>query len=154
MQNFLERVNAVAVGRGIGFAIGIAQTKETPDSPEAWVDFCLSAAREAHQAAMESPPRVTLGPVATLLLEIAEEEIDRDPPIDHKAAEAGAHNAARIAYRCCMPKLTGRRMTQAYIACVAAGVQYAYFSGAEATSLLYTAQLALAAYPHRRAKRG
>lgn len=65
-----------------------------------------------------------------------------------------AHHAALVAFRACMPKLTGRRTTQAYIACVATGVQRGYFTGSESKALLYTAQLALSAYPSRRAQRG
>jgi hypothetical protein len=71
----------------------------------------------------------------------------KGPELD-KLAQA----AAAIAFRACMPHVTGRRNTQAYIACVAAGVQLKYITGTEARSLLYTAQLALAAARSSRAK--
>ncbi len=52
-----------------------------------------------------------------------------------------------------MPRLTGRKATQGYIACIAFGLQHGYFTGAEAKALLYSAQLALSAYPGRQSKR-
>ena len=83
--------------------------------------------------------------------EPGEPEVSLGPPGHRTPAmiDAGA-----TAFRACMPKVTGRRNTQAYIACVAVGVQRRYLSGSESKALLYTAQLALAAYPHRRSSRG
>ncbi len=62
--------------------------------------------------------------------------------------------AASEAFKRCMPQLTGRRRAQAFIACVAVGAQRKYLNKGEASSLLYTAQLALSAYPKRNAQKG
>jgi hypothetical protein len=150
-------VHAGAVGHGIAhalFAVAIAG----PSSPEEWVMFCLDAADEAESSVRESPPaQAAEGTLARLLRETAEPgdpEYGRPPGHDHAAVEEAARTAGAVAFRACMPKLTGRRCTQAYIACVAVGVQRNYFTGGEAKALLYTAQLALSAHPSRRAQRG
>jgi len=52
----------------------------------------------------------------------------------------------RDAFRYCLPALTCRGNVQAYIACVAVGIQNGLVSALEARPLLYAAQLALAAH--------
>jgi len=145
-------VHASAVGHGIATAI-YAAAEDGPASSEEWVLFCLKAAAEA-EAAVREAPRV-MGSAEKLLRELSpnEEFPDLEKAIARQR-EDDIRDAGEAAFRSCMPKLTGRRNTQAYIACVAAGVQRRYFSGSEAKALLYTAQLALSAHPHRRVNRG
>jgi hypothetical protein len=146
-------VHASAVGHGIATAI-FANADEGPMRPEEWVMFCLKAALEAENAVREAP-RV-MGSAEKLLRELADEG-EEFPELDATIAlnrEDAIREAAQAAFRACMPKLTGRRNTQAYIACVAMGLQRRYFSPGEAKALLYTAQLALTAHPHRRVNRG
>lgn len=153
-------VHASSVGTGIANAIFAVAAAH--DGPEAWVHFCITAADEARASVMDNPPLQpdTRGPAERQADKwITESHPERTgehapPPITGEALTNAAHAAAVMAFRCCMPKLTGRKHTQAYIACVAAGVQRGYFTGSEARSLLYTAQLALTAYPSRRANRG
>jgi hypothetical protein len=115
--------------------------------------FCLKAGAEAANAVREAP-RV-MGSAEKLLHELSPgEEFPELAAAIARNREADAREAAGAAFRSCMPKITGRRSTQAYIACIAAGVQHDYLTGAEAKALLYTAQLALSAHPSRRAQRG
>jgi hypothetical protein len=67
-----------------------------------------------------------------------------------EAAEA----AARLGFLGAMPRLTKRSNAQASIACVAVGVQRRYITGSEARTMLYTAQLALGAFPKRQQQKG
>jgi hypothetical protein len=152
--------HANAVGVGICHALE-ASADAAPGSPEEWVQFCLKAADEAYAEAMENPPDRKRGPVAQLLHDIGEDRLRVDEEIEYQnrlkktpEAKDAARDAAQTAFRMCMPRITGRRATQAYIACVAAGVQRGYLTGKDASSLLYTAQLALSAWPSRRAQRG
>jgi hypothetical protein len=145
-------VHASAVGHGIALAI-YAAAEDGPRHPEDWVVFCLQAAMEA-EAAVREAPRV-MGSAEKLLRTLDPD--DEFPEIDRLFVEQRAEDvreAGATAFRSCMPKVTGRRNTQAYIACVAAGLQRNYFTGSEAKALLYTAQLALTAHPHRRVNRG
>lgn len=64
-----------------------------------------------------------------------------------------AEQAARIGYLGAMPRLTKRSNAQASIACIAVGVQQHYISAVEARAMLYTAQLALGAFPKRQQQR-
>jgi hypothetical protein len=148
-------VHASSVGTGIAnaiFAVG-----NDPNSPESWVRFCIRAAAEAYEAVIENPPVYVSdrmpGPAELMLGKwAAEGKIGkREPPalLTGKPLIAAAHAAAAVAFQCCMPKVTGRRQTQAYIACIAVGVQRQYIAGKDAKSLLYTAQLALQAHPLR-----
>ena len=61
--------------------------------------------------------------------------------------------AASAAFLCAMPPLVDRAHTTAYIACVAAGLGHRYISAIEAKSLMYSAQLALAAHRPRARRR-
>lgn len=145
-------VHASAVGQGIARAI-YAAADDGPATSEEWVLFCLKAAAEAETAVREAPRE--MGSAEKLLRELCPN--DEFPDLERAIAqqhEIDIREAGEAAFRSCMPKLTGRRNTQAYIACVAAGVQRHYFTGSEAKALLYTAQLALAAHPHRRVNRG
>jgi hypothetical protein len=156
------RTTARAVGHAITFAIQ-AGGSEHPESPESWVHFCVTAAEEAEDTISEADGVDLPSPTILKLDRMMDktkwpdipqfansEEYERWRAVQRPAVNA--KEAAAMAYKLCMPKLTGRRATQAYIACVAAGVQRGYFSGIEAKSLLYTAQLALSAYPSRSAK--
>ena len=61
--------------------------------------------------------------------------------------------AASAAFLCAMPPLVSRAHTTAFIACVAAGLGHRYLNAVEAKSLMYSAQLALAAHRPRQARR-
>jgi len=145
-------VHASAVGHGIARAI-FATADDGPASSEEWVMYCLKAAAEAEAAVREAPRQ--MGSAERLLRELSpEDDFAELNKVIADQREEEIREAGEVAFRSCMPKLTGRRNTQAYIACVAAGVQKRYFSGSEAKALLYTAQLALTAHPSRRARRG
>jgi hypothetical protein len=157
---FLVNINANAVGAGVGVSIGKMQRGRELETPEAWVHFCCTAAEEAYQAAMDDPiltPELHLDVMQqgkgestpAFLLRTLEKEPKPFEQLDVAAMEAAAHEAAGVAFRMCMPRLVGRRTTQAFIACVAVGVQRGYILGRDAKSLLYTAQLALSAHPKR-----
>ena len=148
-------VHASAVGHGIAHAIYAATSP--PMTVDEWVIFCSSAADEAEATVREAPPPTKESSARRLLRELSEPgdpEFDEAPEIDEAALRDAMREAGATAFRSCMPKLTGRRNTQAYIACVAVGVQRGYFNGSEAKALLYTTQLALSAHPHRRVNRG
>lgn len=134
-------------------AVHAVQEPRDRRTAEAWVYFCLGAADEAYAAAMENPPYATGKNHAYELLEELKgnKQIERQR-ISGKELEESAHTAAAIAFRACMPHLTGRSKAQAYIACVAAGVQRRYITGAEARAMMYTAQLALSAARRSRAR--
>ncbi len=144
-------VHASAVGHGI--ATAIFANSEDPVHPEEWVYFCLKAAAEAEAAVRDAPRE--MGSAEKLLRELSPEDDfpDLERAFERNRAE-DAREAGAVAFRSCMPKITGRRSTQAYIACIAAGLQRHYLTAAEAKALLYTAQLALSAHPHRRVNRG
>lgn len=138
---------AAAIGHGIARAI-YAQA-EDPQTAADWIHYCLNAAREAEQVARESIEPHQMGTAERLVRELWPDDEPPLPPAHEEHDEAAIREAAATAFRCCMPALTSRRRAQAYIACVAAGVQHRYISAGEARSLLYTAQLALAANPKR-----
>lgn len=151
-QRCRRGLHASAVGHGIANAI-FAAADDGPASSEEWVLFCLKAAAEAETAVREAPRE--MGSAERILRELCPgEEFSELEKAIAQQREVEIREAGEVAFRACMPKLTGRRNTQAYIACVAAGVQRSYFTGSEARALLYTAQLALAAHPHRRVSRG
>jgi hypothetical protein len=143
------------------------------------VQFCIKAAEEAHAEVLENPPTVTItsssDPRMIGLLKLGDLMSIEDNAkygatvtnnAEHYAAnghtktrlmdgeelEHAADTAAAMAFRCCMPQLTGRRRAQAYFACVAAGLQRGHFKGAEAKVMLHSAQLALNAFPKRQQK--
>jgi hypothetical protein len=151
---FLVRVHANAVGAGIGIAINAMQKAKVKDTAESWVQFCIKAAAEAYAAVIEDPPEAPLGSVGKFMLasSLAQDIPVPTEQLTGKPLEAIAHEAAQTAFRACMPHLTGRRNAQAYIACVAAGVQLKYITGSESRSLMYSAQLALAAARPSRAR--
>ncbi len=143
-------VHASSVGTGIANAI--FAVADSLQSPESWVHFCITAAEEAHAAVLQNPPLALddRGEGERLIDEVLSHrtgEAYRPEPITGSALLAAANAAAATAFRCCMPKVTGRRNTQAYIACIAAGVARGYIAGKDARPLLYTAQLALQAHP-------
>lgn len=70
-------------------------------------------------------------------------------PLAGDALEEAARFAAVAAYRESLPVLTGRRRAQAYIACIAAGVQLGYLTKDDLKSLFYAAQMALQAHGKR-----
>lgn len=160
----ISRAPAAAVGAGIIHAMHALAARPDADSPEAWVLFCCTAADEAYSAVLEQPVQAAEEGSATKLLRELCETFGDDPETlarlnrerDQGNADnrEAAHQAAAIAFRNCMPKLTGRRASQAYIACSAVALQRGYVTAAEAKALLYTAQLALSAHPSRRAQRG
>lgn len=148
-------VHASAVGHGVAHAI--FATDAEPRTAEDWVHLCMTAADEAEAAVADAPPdpddRPGLRSIIGFLNETRE---DGDPvfAVDRAHRTAAMIEAGAAAFAACMPKLTGRRNTQAYVACIAVGLQRRYFTGAETKAMLYTVQLALSAHPTRRAKRG
>lgn len=119
-----------------------------PRSTRGWVDRCCTAAAAAHREIMHAPPpRTDLGSASRLLLKLSpDQEEPRDSRLGGPELEQAAHQAASIAFRAALPLLTGRKNAAAYLACLAVGTQRCYLAPAEARNLLYTAQLALAAY--------
>ena len=144
-------VHASSVGTGIANAIFAVGTD--PNSPESWVRFCVRAAEEAYEAVIENPPIYVSdrmpGPGESMLERWQRDNDGPAPLLTGKPLLAAAHAAAAVAFMCCMPKVTGRRQTKAYIACIAVGVQRQYIAGKDAKPLLDTAQLALQAHPER-----
>jgi hypothetical protein len=138
---------AAAIGHGIARAMH-AQI-EDPQTPADWIQFALDAAREAESIARESM-EPNEGSALKLLRELSPEE-DFGPVSFSDADERAIREAGSMAFRACMPQLTCRRNVQAYIACCAAGVAHKYLTAADAKALMYSAQLALTAFPKRRA---
>lgn len=156
MKPFLLGVHGIGVGAGIGLAIQAMQSAKAPNNAESWVQFCIKAAAEAYAVVVDDPPLVVPGS-ATKLVNKFHRQLGEPEEVEYESGaslHATAHAAATVAFRACMPHVTGRRNAQAFIACCAAGVQLHYIGGAEARSLLYTAQLALAASRSSRAARG
>ena len=145
-------------------AIAAAQAPHERTTAESWVMFCLKAADEAYAVVMENPPDDdprggSRAGSAYRYLEELKRELKGEEYVEPKREKLQgkelievAHGAAAEAFRACMPHVTGRLKAQAYIACVAAGVQRRYINGAEARALLYTSQLALSAARKSRAK--
>ena len=146
-------LHAGAVGHGVACAIFAVSSE--PNSPEEWVHLCITAADEAEASVNESPPAHVEGSASRILRETTGPEDDEwEPILDFRAVREAARQAGAAAFRACMPRITGRRNTQAYVACVAAGLGRQYFSGPEARAALYVAQLALSAWPRRQQRRG
>ena len=179
MRRFMRGANGFAVGSAIARTIHAAAEHAERETIESWVSFCANAADEARAAVLENPPQVVVSrnndPNRELLLRMGDALSREDHarygaaitdnageysrqikattrPLDGAELEAAANEAAAMAFRCCMPQLTGRRRAQAYFACVAAGLQRGHFKGAEAKAMLHSAQLALNAFPKRQQK--
>jgi len=145
----MRRIHASAIGEGMVSAILAATEKPQSETIETWVQFCLKAGDEAHTAVLENPPTITIkgtgDPGMLTLLRIGDQLSREDNaryggaittsareyesgravvtrPMDGTELEAYALAAASMAFRCCMPQLTGRRRAQAYFACVAGRV--------------------------------
>lgn len=127
------------------------------ESPRWWVDKCLAAARAAAEAVERNRP---------VRRPIIQEGADEFRPFDERAAMEAIQRlsnepveyqspaeAASAAFLCAMPPLVDRAHTTAYIACVAAGLGHRYINALEAKSLMYSAQLALAAHRPRARRR-
>jgi hypothetical protein len=120
------------------------------ESPRWWVETCLAAARAAAEAVAANQP--VRRPIVTDGVDgfdesAAQEALDR---LSHAPVEwQTPAEAASAAFLCAMPPLVDRSHTTAYIACVAAGLGHRYISALEAKSLMYSAQLALAAHRPR-----
>jgi hypothetical protein len=178
-MKILALLSGSAVGSGIAHAITAAAEKPDGNTAENWVFFCITAAEEAAAAVLSDPPFAQQEVGAEFFNETAD-EWDRGTAAEHIAAgnqdkaeeyldrlaqrrkqtvvkgkelQAAAAAASAFAFRACMPKLTSRGMVQAFIACTAAGVQRRFITGNDASALLYTAQLALSAYPKRQKRR-
>ncbi|HEY0339903.1 MAG TPA: hypothetical protein VGC34_03780, partial [Steroidobacteraceae bacterium] len=174
-RRFMRGVQSFAVGSAIARTIH-AVAEGTAETTESWVQFCIKAGDEAYAEVMENPPTVTIesvnDPHLVALLNLGDGMSREDNakygtpitnasreyqqngrrssrPMDGEDLKAAADAAAAMAFRCCMPQLTGRRRAQAYFACVAAGLQRGHFKGAEAKAMLHSAQLALNAFPKR-----
>lgn len=148
-------VHAAAVGHGVAWAI--YATAEGPRTPEEWVRLCMTAADEAEAAAADEPESEGEGSAIIRGFLESTREPGHRPTSEIMGDVSGRRTIAMIeagaaAFTACMPQLTGRRSAQAYIACVAVGLQRRYFTGGEAKAMLYTVQLALSAHPSRRAK--
>jgi hypothetical protein len=71
-----------------------------------------------------------------------------------KGNEKDAHLAASTAFVVCMPPLVNRASCKAFIACVAVALQRRYIALLDAKTMMYTAQLALAAHRPRLRRSG
>lgn len=178
-ERFMRSVHASAVSTGIAHSIQAAIDNSIRETTESWVEFCIKAADEAYATIMEHPPTIitksTGDPRMLALLQLGDRMSSEDNQkygarITNNAEEyaqgkgmrsrqtegeeliIAAKAAAAMAFRCCMPQLTGRRRAQAYFACVAAGLQRGHFPGHEAKGMLHSAQLALNAFPKRQQK--
>ena len=122
-----------------------------------WVEQCLAAARAAAEAVEagnveRSHERVRL----PKLLPAGKVEWETGEEIEVPALNSRRENAAEAAstaFLAAMPPLVDRAHTTAYIACVAAGLGHRYINALEAKSLMYSAQLALAAHRPRQRRR-
>lgn len=129
------------------------------ESPSWWVEQCLAAARAAAKAVeaanvernTEKVRMPKLHPDGQVEWDVGE-EIELPVFGGHKERKNAAE-AASAAYLAAMPPLVDRAHTTAYIACVAAGLGHRYISAQEAKSLMYSAQLALAAHRPRQRRR-
>ena len=177
-NSFMRTTHASAVSAGIAHTIQAAIDDSIRETTESWVQFCVKAADEAYATIMEHPPKIIskskADPLMLGLLRMGdvmshEDHAKYGAEITHNAddyaagkrhskrmddsdVKVAANAAAAMAFRCCMPQLTGRRRAQAYFACVAAGLQRGYFPGPEAKAMLHSAQLALNAFPRRQPK--
>jgi len=127
------------------------------ESPRWWVEQCLAAARAAAEAvastnverSKETVRMPKLHPDGQVEWEVGEEV---EVPVLGSRRENVAE-AASAAFLAAMPPLVDRAHTTAYIACVAAGLGHRYIGALEAKSLMYSAQLALAAHRPRQRRR-
>jgi len=149
----LEALYALAVGDAIARAFGA--DGQHSDTTADWIHYCVTAAEEAHAAVLDDPPQGRTSVGQDMCDAIDRDEIgfkpSAPPALVGAALMAAANNAAAVAFRCCLPQLTNRRRVQAYIACIAVGVGHHYIAAKDGNALLYPAQLALAAFPKRRA---
>lgn len=119
-----------------------------------WVQQCLDAARRAHdqaeaiRGATRKPLMREDGFVDQTALEESMARLKGEGP-----AGLSPQEAATEAFLCAMPPLVDRSHTTAFIACVAVGLQHRYLTALEGKSLMYSAQLALAAHRPRSARR-
>jgi hypothetical protein len=119
---------------------------------EWWVQKCLAAAAAAASKAADRPgrrePKELLGSDGYVREDVFQEHI---AVITGKVDSGQSpQEAASQAFLCEMPALVSRANTKAFIACVAAGLAHRYLSAIEGKSLMYSAQLALAAFRQRR----
>ncbi len=107
---------------------------------------------------IQSPPLETIPTTGFAALQYQlDQKAGKARPLRPLAGEElieAAEAAARLGYLGAMPRLTKRSNAQASIACIAVGVQRRYISGVEARTMLYTAQLALGAFPKRQQQKG
>ena len=128
------------------------------ETPTWWIARCQSAADEAYQAGVES---VAASEVPDLIQSLMAQPVGpgqsdawshrRSGTVSAEASEAG-RCAASYAWQATMPAPVDRASTKAFIACVAAGLQRRYITPLDGKSLMYSAQLALAAYRPRERK--
>ena len=130
----------------------IREGEAMKETAEWWVQKCLAAAEAAAKAAALTPDEDPTGmPV-----------YDKDGEVDVARAEkwlawamTGGKGmqtqaeAASAAFQREMPPLVSRGHTKAFIACVATGLGHKYLTALESKSLMYSAQLALAAFRPR-----
>ena len=124
------------------------------EAPRWWVEQCLAAARAAAEAVERNRP--VRRPIVSQGVDgfdeaAAAEAIARlsHTPVEYQTPA----EAASAAFLAAMPPLVDRAHTTAYIACVAAGLGHRYIGALEAKSLMYSAQLALAAHRPRQRRR-
>jgi len=119
-----------------------------------WVERCLDAARRAHDQAVEArgrEHRPLMGGNGYADQSAIDEALDR---LGGKGPGGRSpEEAATEGFLCAMPPLVDRAHTTAFIACVAIGLQHRYLTALEGKSLMYSAQLALAAHRPRQARR-
>lgn len=124
----------------------VAATDPFNNQPIDAIGFAQKAADEAYSATLDGTEDDS--PLNDLLRRMGGHEATQTGRPSRSALEA-AHAAASEAYRANLPELTNRKNTQAYIACVAYGQARRYIPAAEARGMLYSAQLALAAFPRK-----
>lgn len=128
-----EQKAAIAKGTAVGVALKLArQHVPHPTTAAELVFFAVSAGIEAELSVVNESK--CLDP------DEAEDIVD-------DAKEAGA-----IAFALCLPDLTSRRSIQAYIGCVAEGLKHGWIAEKQTRSMLYAAQVALAALSRRKRK--
>jgi hypothetical protein len=135
------------------------------------IDRCSDAAEAARAQVLADPPpaplpaqRIGSAQRMLMLLEdkhgptpgvvpIAERIAQDAPRLSGQDLTAAADAAAAEAFLRAMPQLANRASTADYIACCAVAVHRRYITAERGKTMLYTAQLALAAHPSRRPKR-
>jgi hypothetical protein len=111
------------------WAVGVTVAKERDygDTTKGWIDFAVTAALEA-------------------MLAMGEDNSAEGRETGDEEGSYRSQEAAEMAFIVCMPPMTSRRRAQAYIACVAVGLNYGFIRQAKARTMLYVAQLALTAH--------